>query len=249
MDQIGATIGPLLVSSVLFYKSQDYKMAFGILVIPAVIAVSILLYCKFLYPNPENLEFKTTSVASKGFPKRYWIYIIAVAFIAAGYVDFPLIAYHFKTKAMMNDSFIPIFYAIAMFADAIAALFFGKIFDKIGIKILLVAIIISSCFAPMVFIGGFNLALIGMIIWGIGMGAQESILKAELAEMIPSEKRGMAFGTFNASYGLFWFTGSTLMGYLYDLSLSGLIIFSVVTQFIAASVIYYLIQKKNKITP
>jgi predicted MFS family arabinose efflux permease len=221
-------------------------MAFGILIIPAIIAFSILLICKFLYPKPENLEVKTTSIVSKGFPKRYWIYVLAVIFIAAGYVDFPLIAYHFKAKALMNDSTIPIFYAVAMATDAIAALIFGKMFDKMGIKTLLLAILLSTFFAPMVFMGGFNWALAGMVLWGIGMGAQESILKAEIAEMIPSERRGTAFGSYNAAYGLFWFAGSALMGYLYDFSIKGLIIFSVATQLVAALVIYYLIRQQNK---
>jgi MFS family permease len=244
MDQIGATVGPLLVSAVLFYQHQNYQVAFGILFIPAIIAVSILLYCRHLYPNPEKLEIKTTAIASQGFNKRYWIYVLAAAFIAAGYVDFPLIAYHFKAKAVMSDSVIPLFYAIAMATDAIAALIFGKMFDRTGIKTLLLAVLLSSFFAPMVFLGGFNWAIAGMILWGIGMGAQESILKAEIADMISPEKRGTAFGTFNTVYGFFWFAGSTLMGYLYDFSLTSLIIFSVVTQLFAVLLITYLIHKK-----
>jgi MFS family permease len=245
MDQIGATVGPLLVGAVLFYQHQNYRMAFGILVIPAVIAISILLYCRHLYPKPESLEIKTTSITSKGLPKRYWIYVMAAVFIAAGYVDFPLIAYHFKARALMSDSVIPVFYAVAMATDAIAALVFGKLYDKTGIKTLLLAVLLSSFFAPMVFMGGFSWALAGMVLWGIGMGAQESILKAEIAEMVPPERRGTAFGTFNTAYGLFWFAGSAMMGYLYDFSLKGLIIFSVTTQLIAVLIIYYLIQKQR----
>lgn len=246
MDQIGATVGPLLVSAVLFYRHRNYHMAYGILVIPAIVAFSILLFCRHLYPSPENLEIKKTSIASKGFPKSYWIYILAVVFIAAGYVDFPLIAFHFKAKALMSDPAISIFYAVAMATDAIAALIFGKMFDKTGIKTLLLAVLISSFFAPMVFLGGFNWALAGMILWGIGMGAQESILKAEIAEMIPPERRGTAFGTFNAAYGLFWFAGSALMGYLYDFSIMGLIAFSVTTQLFAVLIIWFLIRKQTK---
>ena len=244
MDQIGATVGPLLVSAVLFYQHQNYRMAFGILVIPAIIAVSILLYCRHLYPKPENLEIKTTSITSKGLSKRYWIYVLGTVFIAAGYVDFPLIAYHFKARALMSDSAIPVFYAVAMATDAIAALIFGKLYDKTGIKTLLLAVLLSAFFAPMVFLGGFNWALAGMVLWGIGMGAQESILKAEIAEMVPPDRRGTAFGTFNTAFGLFWFAGSALMGYLYDFSIKGLIIFSVVTQLIAVLIIFYLIKKR-----
>jgi len=244
MDQIGATVGPLLVSAVLFYQHQNYRMAFGFLVIPAFTAVSILLYCRRLYPKPENLEIKTTAITSQGFNKRYWIYVVAAAFIALGYVDFPLIAYHFKIKALMSDPTIPILYSVAMATDAIAALIFGKMFDRTGIKTLLLAVLLSSLFSPMVFLGGFNSAIAGMILWGIGMGAQESILKAEIAEMIPAERRGTAFGTFNTVYGLFWFVGSTLMGYLYDFSVTSLIIFSVVTQLFAVLLITFLIHKK-----
>ncbi|HPT03086.1 MAG TPA: MFS transporter [Bacteroidales bacterium] len=247
MDQIGATVGPLLVSAVLFYKHQDYQIAFGILAIPAIIAFSILLYARYLYSKPEGLEIETKAILSDKFPRRYWIYLIAVGFVAAGYVDFPLIAFHFKSKALISDSVIPIFYAVAMATDAIAALIFGKLFDKTGIKTLLIAVLFSSVFAPMVFLGGFNWALAGMVLWGIGMGAQESILKAEIATMIPTNRRGIAFGTFNAVFGLFWFAGSALMGYLYDFSIRGLIVFSIASQLLAGIILYNLISKHSTI--
>jgi MFS-type transporter involved in bile tolerance (Atg22 family) len=69
-----------------------------------------------------------------------------------------------------------------------------------------------------------------MTLWGINMGAQESILRATIATRVPAERRGSAYGLFNAAYGIAWFLGSALMGYLYDLSLSALIAFSVVVQ-------------------
>jgi len=248
MDQIGATIGPLLVSMVLLFKNQNYKLAYAILAIPAIIAFMILILGVHLYPKPGELEIKTTSIVTKGVQKRFWIYIIAVVFIAAGYADFPLIAFHFKSKALMSDSVIPIFYAIAMAVDAVAALVFGKIYDRKGINILLLSVLISCAFAPLVFYGNFYLALFGMILWGIGMGAQESILKAEIANMVSTEKRGRAFGTFNAIYGLSWFAGSALMGIFYDFSIKALVIFSVTTQIIAAGVILYMMRYNNPVS-
>ncbi len=246
MDQIGATVGPLLVSAVLLYQHQNYRMAFGMLAIPALVAFAILLICKYLYPKPENLEIKTTAIGSKGFPKRFWIYVVAVMFIALGYTDFPLIAFHFKARALMSDAAIPVLYAVAMATDAIAALIFGKLFDKFGIKVILLAVLLSSFFAPMVFLGNFNWALAGMVVWGFGMGAQESIIKAEIAQMIPPERRGSAFGSFYAAYGLFWFAGSALMGHLYDISMKGLVIFSVAAELIAVIVIFYLMRSRSR---
>ena len=50
--------------------------------------------------------------------------------------------------------------------------------------------------------------LAGMILWGVGMGAQESIMRAAVAGMVPVSKRGTAYGLFNTGYGIFWFLGS-----------------------------------------
>ncbi len=99
--------------------------------------------------------------------------------------------------------------------------------------VLILVIIISSLFAPLVFLGGFYLACIGMILWGIGMGSQISIMRAIIANMIPMQKRGSAYGIFNAGYGIFWFLGSSLMGMLYGISIMYLVIFSLVAQLLA----------------
>jgi MFS-type transporter involved in bile tolerance (Atg22 family) len=65
------------------------------------------------------------------------------------------------------------------------------------------------------------------------MGAQESILRAAIATLVPPERRGSAYGLFNAAYGIAWFLGSALLGYLYDTSLTGLVAFSVLAQLAA----------------
>jgi MFS-type transporter involved in bile tolerance (Atg22 family) len=149
----------------------------------------------------------------------------------------------------MKDETIPIFYAVAMASDAIASLVLGKLFDKIGLWAVVTGTIIAVLFAPLVFWGGFYPALIGMILWGIGMGTQESILKAEVAKMIPPEKRGRAFGLFDTIFGVFWFIGSVLIGYLYDYSLTGLILFSIIGQLAAVCVLLKLSLARNKAYP
>ncbi|MEO6838182.1 MAG: MFS transporter [Ginsengibacter sp.] len=245
MDQAGATIGPLLVSAVLFYKNQSYHEAFLILFIPGVIALMVLLFAREQYPKPQDLEIENTVIETKGFPKLFWLYLLAVIFIAAGYVDFLLIAYHFKKINLMSDASIPILYSVAMAAEGIAALLLGKLFDKWGMKIMIYITFISLFFAPMVFLGGLKWAITGMIIWGIGMGAQESILKAAVAELIPAYKRGTAFGVFNAGFGVFWFLGSVVLGYLYDFSIPLLVAFSMGMQLIAI-IIFWILFYKSK---
>jgi len=243
LDQIGAMLGPLIVAVVLYIKG-DYRLGFGILLVPAILALSILIMARLLYPRPRAFEAGSAKLESKVFPKVFWIYLAAVALIAMGYVDFPLIAYHFKRVSIVSDDWIPIFYAIAMGVDALAALLFGRLFDRIGISILIFAAFISSIFAPLVFFGGFYFALLGMVLWGVGMGAQESIMRAAIAGMVSMDRRGSAYGIFNTGYGIFWFLGSALMGILYDTSIPALVVFSIISQ-LASVPLFLLVRKEH----
>jgi MFS family permease len=246
MDQIGAVAGPVIVTAVVAAHG-NYPAAFAVLAIPAVLALSVLLTARWLYPRPQDLEPITPELKTTGFPRVYWIYLAAVALVAAGYVDFPLIAYHFEKVSSVPNPWIPLLYAVAMGVDALAALLFGRWFDRIGIRILMVVSLISALFAPLVFLGGFTLALLGMALWGIGMGAQESILRAAIAGMVSRKRRGSAYGIFNTGYGIFWFLGSALMGLLYDVSLPALIAFSVATQLASIPLFFWVGKTKNSI--
>jgi MFS family permease len=246
MDQLGAVLGPLIVSGILYFKG-DYRAGFGLLLVPALLAISVIIIARVLYPSPRDLEASSVKIEGKGFPRVFWLYLFAVALIAAGYADFPLIAYHFKKVSVVSDSQIPIFYAVAMGVDALAAILFGRLFDRVGISILIVVALLSSLFAPLVFLGNFYFALMGMAFWGVGMGAQESVMRAAVAGMVPADKRGTAYGTFNLGYGMFWFLGSTLMGILYDNSILFLIVFSVAMQ-LASIPLLFVTQKELKIT-
>jgi MFS family permease len=239
MDQIGAMLGPSVVALVLYLKG-GYKAAFGLLLIPALLALAILAAARFLYPRPRDFEESQEKQGKKGFPRIFWIYLAAVALLAAGFADFPLIAFHFHRVSVVSDEWVPVFYAIAMGVDALAALVFGRLFDRKGIPVMAFAAIISAFFAPLVFLGGFFFALLGMVLWGVGMGAQESIMRAAIADMIPASKRGSAYGLFNTGFGIFWFLGSALMGILYDLSLLSMIAFSVAAQFISVPLFFWI---------
>jgi MFS family permease len=245
LDQIGAVVGPAIMAVVLSLHGR-YQTAFAVLLIPALMALCVLTAARLIYPHSRQFEVKLITLESKGFPRVYWIYLAAVAAVAAGYADFPLIAYHFGKTSLVADNWIPIFYAVAMAVDAPAALLFGRLFDRFGIPVLVVAALLSALFAPLAFLGGFGLALAGIVLWGIGMGAQESVMRAAIAEMVPADKRGSAYGVFNTGYGVFWFLGSALMGRLYDISIPALVVFSVVAQL--ASVPLFLWVRKESAT-
>jgi MFS family permease len=238
-DQIGAVGGPLMVAAMLTLQS-GYRGGFAVLVIPAVLGLLVLLATQRIYPNPRDFEPPTLAdLHTEGLPRRFWIYLGAIALVAAGYADFPLIAFHLQRTGVESTRQIPLLYALAMGIDAIAALLFGRWFDRVGLGSLMLAIALSLLFAPLVFLGSFQTAIGGMVLWGIGMGAQESIMKAAIASIVPPQRRGSAFGIFNTGYGLAWFAGSALMGTLYDFSLTALVIFSVLIQTLSLPVLFF----------
>jgi MFS family permease len=232
LDQIGAMLGPLIVAGVL-YLNRDYQAGFAVLAIPAALALSVLIAARILYPKPRNLETGVAVTGTHDFPRAFQFYLGGAAFVAAGYADFPLIAYHFGKASTVPEAWIPVFYAVAMGVDALAALTFGRLFDRVGIPVLIAAVLVSSPFALLVFQGGFYLALGGIVLWGIGMGAQESIMRAGIAEMIAPDRRARAYGVFSMGFGFYWFVGSAMMGWFYDVSIPLLMGFSVGAQLLA----------------
>lgn len=241
MDQTGAILGPLIVAVVLVLNGT-YKTGFALLLVPALLALAVLALSRLLYPHPHDLELSQPQIGA-GFKKIYWVYIAAVGLIAAGFADFPLIAFHFQKDAVVSAAMIPVFYAVAMGVDALAALVFGRLFDRIGVSAMILVAVLSALFAPFVFLGGFYTALVGMALWGVSMGAQESIMRAAVANMSSPERRGTAYGVFNTVYGVLWFVGSALMGVLYDISITYLVAFSVLIQLLAIPLLVFV--RKN----
>jgi MFS family permease len=242
MDQIGAFLGPLLVALVLYLNGGDhvgiagYHTAFLVLIVPAIAAIGVLVAARHYFPRPRDLESKTPKVSTQGFDRRFWLFVIAAGFVAAGSADFALVAFHFQSIRLVADDTIPILFALAMAIDAGAALVLGRLFDRLGFGVLLVAVGVGAAFAPFAFSSSLPLVLVGLALWGIGLSAEESIFKAALTELIPPDRRAYGFGLYATVFGLFWFAGSATMGLLYDQAIAWLVIFSVTVQLVALPV-------------
>jgi MFS family permease len=236
--QTGA--GRVLLFVIMLMKSNEelfsvYSFCFAILGIPALSTVLLLLFAKRKYPNPEEFE---PAVKGKSKPfhmnKAFVFYMIGISFFASGFLDFPMITLHTLRSGLIPRETLPLLYAGAMAVDAFAALFFGNLFDKKGVNVLILSTVLAAPFAIFIFTMNSRWALfMGVILWGIGMGAEESILKAAVTKIVSRENRSSGFGVFQTAFGICWFLGSWLMGILYDRSPWELVIFSVVMQLAA----------------
>ena len=106
-----------------------------------------------------------------------------------------------------------------------------------GIGILVPLTLIAAWYAPLVFLGGFWASLVGMSLWGLGMGVHESIIPAAVAPMVSPNRRAWAYGLFTSAYGIAWFLGSTVIGALFSISLTVVVAFSMVAELAAVPLI------------
>ena len=238
MDQIGAVLGPLFIAAVVA-RENHFGPAFLWLAIPALGAFSTLFVARAMRPRITEPPL-TSMPTSKRLPRPFWFYVAAAGLLACGFVDFPLLAYHFQKNAIARPAAIPLFYAGAMGINGLTALIFGKLFDRFGIRIIVLGIAGSLVALPLGFLGGFAAAIIAVACWAIGLGAQQATLRAGIAQVISVDKRGTAYGAFNAVFGVLWFLGSVTMGLLYDYSLAALVIFGITLQLISAAVFLWL---------
>ena len=235
LDQLGAMVGPLVVAAVLA-EQGSYRTAFAVLLVPAVINLSLVLLARILYPTPQDMEVSPRGDTGSRLPVVFWAYLAGAALVAAGFADYPLIAFHFSRTGAVSGEAIAIFYAIAMAVGGTGSLVLGRLFDRFGMIVLVALTSVSALFAPLVFLGKFWVALIGAAIWGLGMGVHESIIPAVVAPLVATARRASAFGLFTAGYGIFWFLGSAVIGILYDHSVPAVIAFCSLTQLAAVPI-------------
>ncbi len=251
LDQIGAFLGPVLLYLVMLFKTDGttfeiYSTCFAVLAIPGAITLVLLIITRCKFPNPEHFEPEPKEYIPFKLKKEFILYIAGISLFAFGFIDYSIIIMHVsrsysqlsaglsETSSLVSTGTLPLLYAGAMLVDAVAALMFGLMYDKKGVKALVWSTLISAPFAVFVFaFDSVPMLLIGVALWGVGMGAQESILKAAVTGMVPKASRATGYGIFECSFGVFWFLGSWLMGVLYDVSIPVMITVSVVAQLAA----------------
>jgi MFS-type transporter involved in bile tolerance (Atg22 family) len=207
------------------------------LALPAAGAFIALIFARWARPDKGT---PPPAPARKDLPNVFWIYVAAAGLLALGFVDFPLLAFHFQKYSLTSPEAIPLLYAGAMGVNGLTALIFGRLFDRFGIQVIVIGIIVSLLALPFGFLDGRTGVYISVACWAAGLGAQDATLRSGISQVVSMNKRGTAFGAFNAAYGVLWFFGSVTMGVLYDFSLVALVIFGIVAQLAAAGLFIWL---------
>ena len=262
LDQVGAFLGPVFLYLIMLSRKTDtafdtYATAFAFLAVPGAITLVLLFVTKRKFPEPENFEPEPEEIVPFRLDKKFILYIAGISLFAFGFIDYSLVILHVSrtftdiagalstTSSLISSGNIPLLYAMAMLVDAVAAMVFGYMYDKHGLRALVVSTLLSAPFAVLVFTAkSVPVLLLGIAMWGIGMGAQESILKAAVTRFVPKQSRATGYGIFECSFGIFWFLGSWLLGALYSVSIPLMVCVSLFAQL--AAIPLYILSNKSE---
>ncbi|HEU5034974.1 MAG TPA: MFS transporter [Mycobacteriales bacterium] len=220
LDQSGALVGPLVIAGILA-AGGGYRLTFALLAVPGAAAMLVLARLRAAAPDPSRFDPDAhVSDAKKlrlesHLPRDFWHYSAFSAATMLGFATWAVLAYHLTVRHVVSASLVPVLYAAAMGAAAIAALTFGHLYDRAGLRGLVVLPFLGAIVPWLSFSTSVAAVVVGAVIWGAAMGVHESTMRAAVTDFVPASRRGAGYGVFTAIYGLAWLAGAAMIGALY----------------------------------
>lgn len=250
MDQLGAFAGPLAVAGMLVVFGGDYAPTLALLALPGVGVLLLLVWLRARVPEPAHYEAAAgVSTATpplkpgvpQGFlrslPRAFWVYSGFSACTMVGFTTFGVLSFHQVESGLVAVAAVPLIYAAAMAADALAALATGWAYDRRGARVLGALPVLSALVPLLAFGQHVGLIVAGALVWGAAVGIQESTLRAVVADLVDPPRRATAYGVFAAVIGGAAAAGGALTGLLYSRSVTVLVVVVIAIQFAAIALL------------
>ena len=126
-----------------------------------------------------------------------------------------VLALHLTQHHVVPTSVVPILYAVSLAIAGVSALAFGRVYDRVGMRGLIVVSPLAAAIPWLSFSTSVAAVIIGAVVWGATVGVHESTMRAAVTDLVPAERRGAGFGTYTAIYGVAWLVGAAVIGVLY----------------------------------
>jgi MFS family permease len=220
LDTVGAFLGPLLAVALMLLWAGDFRTVFWFAVIPAVLAVLILIFGVH-EPGDGRVQPRPTSPVQwqtlREFGGAYWWVVVAGGvFTLSRFSEAFLILR--AQQLGLADTYAPLVLVIMNVVYALSAYPSGRLADRVSHKKLLAAGLAVLILSDLVLAQAQGLAAVvaGVAVWGLHMGMTQGLLATMVAGAAPAHLRGTAFGFFNLVSGVAMLIASVLAGLLWD---------------------------------
>lgn len=220
LDTVGAFIGPMTAIGLMVMFANDIRAVFAWAVVPAVIAVMLLVFTvkePQRAPEPAGVRTPIRWREVRGMGAAYWTVVgIGSVFTLARFSEAFLILR--AQDAGLAVALVPLVLVIMNMVYAAAAAPAGGLSDRIGRKRLLIVglIVLVGADAVLAVNAAVPGVLAGVALWGLHMGLTQGVLAALVADAAPIRLRGTAFGVFNLTTGITLLAASLLAGALWS---------------------------------
>ena len=187
--------------------------------------------------NPHHANVRKPEIRAILGDGRFMLYNTAVLLNTIGLV-YPLLIPLRGTQLLQQAWVAPVLYLLIQLVDAPTALLAGRAFDRHGLKILYLPILLSI-FPSLatVLTSEVSLLVAASLVFGVVLGMQESVYRSAVAVVTSEEHRATAYGLFGAFYGLGLVGSGALFGYFLESLPDPLLIISIVILLQTAAVL------------
>lgn len=230
MDHTGAIVGPLVATAILFFAPENYRLVFGLTIIPGIIAIFLLM----LVPettvaadadgvakvapapahNPASLDVRTGALSQ---PSAFWAFMAVLFLFTLGNSADAFLLLRLS-DALGGATYVPLLWAGLHMVKASLSTWGGGLSDRLGRK---EVIVLGWGVYGVVYLG-FALsssapAFVGwFLLYGVFFALTEGAEKALIADLTTVARQGTAFGIYNAVLGVGALIASVMFGVLYE---------------------------------
>lgn len=220
LDTVGAFVGPLAAILLMWLFSDNFRAVFWVAVIPAFLSLGLILFAVKEPARPEGLRRVRNPLAPSELKLMggvyWWVVVVATLFTLARFSEaFLILRAEGEGVPIM---LVPLVFVGMNFVYSLTAYPVGVLSDSIGRVWLLIVglcLLIAADVVLALSSGITNLA-VGVLLWGVHMGFTQGLLSTLVAEAVPAELRGTAFGMFNLVTGIALLVASVVAGALWE---------------------------------
>lgn len=219
LDTVGAFVGPLVAIALMLLWANDFRRIFWIAVIPACLAVLLLLVGVREPGRPSDAAPRTNPIRRENLRRlghAYWrVVALGAVFSLARFSEAFLVL---RAQGTMPLAWVPLVMVVMNLVYAGSAYPFGRLSDRMSHTRLLAFGLVVLIAADLVLAasGGWPVVLGGVVLWGLHMGMTQGLLATMVADTAPPDLRGTAFGFFNLLSGIAMLCASAIAGLLWD---------------------------------
>jgi MFS family permease len=224
-DHLGAVFGPIIAFALLYFFAGDsqnptideYRQVFLVASIPVVLGLFVIAFFVKDSPQPVFTEIPKIKLSLKEFDPNFKRFLLVIAlFTLSNSTDAFLLLR--ASEAGISTAMLPILWMVLHFSKFLSSIIGGDLSDRVGRKTMIFSgwILYALVYVGFAYIDSPWQAWALFIIYGFYFGLTEGAEKALVADLVPTAKRGTAFGLYHLAFGVTVFPASLLLGALWS---------------------------------